>query len=638
MKSRTAPKGRLAGPPKLALISMPWMAAALPSIQLATVAKSLEEHDIQSDCHELYLDFASAIGLHLYALLSNHSGFIEEWLFAQHYFRHHPDGKRLAQFRKHRPRLGLQDLQLEEDTLDALLVMVDEFIATQARNEVWSQYDIVGFSLTISQTASSMAFARALKAQHPDLTVVFGGTGCAEPMGTAILNVCPEVDIVVTAEGETVFPNLVACVRSRQSIADLKGIVWRDSEARIVSNGKGPLFTGMNKRTPLSYDQYFERLRGLEMGDELEVWLPFEGSRGCWYGQKVQCTFCGLHDIMTFREREARLVLEELKEWNTRYGISNFFSVDLILPRRFFDELLPELRGREWSIFYEVKANMDRTQVESLSRAGIEWIQPGIESLDDELLRLLRKGVSAQQNVQILKHCEEEGIRVTWNLLHGIPGETEECYARMIALLPKLFHLPPPLGPNAIQLHRFSPYFESPGTFGLSEDHHAHQLYRYVFPVEETILDDLVYLHSFDERNGEPGYIEELRTHLQEWYRARRRNATLQLFGDPGDACVIVDTRGEDPYEYPLTREERLLYDQLDESIVVDRLASEFPLRYPSESRSLGGEKGIRNLVDQWIDAGLVLQNGKRVLALALRNRSTQKELSRGTPFLTQAL
>jgi radical SAM superfamily enzyme YgiQ (UPF0313 family) len=183
----------------------------------------------------------------------------------------------------------------------------------------------------------------------------------------------------------------------------------------------------------ISYDPFFERVKALGLRDRMPIWIPFEGSRGCWYGQKVQCTFCGLHEIMKFRERNAAEVVGELAYFNARYGETKFFAVDLILPRTFFDTFLPQLSGlgRDWRIFYEVKANLRRDDVSALADAGVKWIQPGIESLDDEVLRLMRKGVSAIQNITLLRMCREYGIEVTWNIIGGLPGESLASYRRM---------------------------------------------------------------------------------------------------------------------------------------------------------------------------------------------------------------
>ena len=131
---------------------------------------------------------------------------------------------------------------------------------------------------------------------------------------------------------------------------------------------------------------------------------------------------------MQYRLKSPERVLDELSELKRLYGIGNIQFVDNILDMSFFKTVLPKLAASDekFSLFYETKANLKREQVELLAQAGVRWIQPGIESLDDRLLKLLEKGNSTLMNLQLLKWCCELDIDVSWNLLSGIPGESDE--------------------------------------------------------------------------------------------------------------------------------------------------------------------------------------------------------------------
>src|SRR5512144_1002972 len=107
------------------------------------------------------------------------------------------------------------------------------------------------------------------------------------------------------------------------------------------------------------------------------------------------------------------------------------------------------------ALFYEVKSNLRKEQVKQLRDAGITEIQPGIESFSDAVLKLMRKGVSALQNIQLLKWCKEFGVQPRWNVLWGFPGEAGEEYERMAAMIPLLAHLPPPVSASGLRLDRF---------------------------------------------------------------------------------------------------------------------------------------------------------------------------------------
>ena len=95
-------------------------------------------------------------------------------------------------------------------------------------------------------------------------------------------------------------------------------------------------------------------------------------------------------------------------------------------------------------------------------------LQPGIESLDNQLLKLIKKGTTAIINVRFLKWAHHYGISVVWNLLHGIPGERAEDYENQLSILRLITHLPPPSSLPCIAVMRFSPYHFDAEAFGMA--------------------------------------------------------------------------------------------------------------------------------------------------------------------------
>ncbi|MCM2257847.1 MAG: hypothetical protein NDJ94_19615 [Vicinamibacteria bacterium] len=139
-------------------------------------------------------------------------------------------------------------------------------------------------------------------------------------------------------------------------------------------------------------------------------------------------------------------------------------------------------------LFYEVKHNLSRAQLALMARAGVSWIQPGIESLSSPVLKLLRKEVSSHQNLMLLRECRALGIGVVWNYLHGLPGERAEDYAAVAALIPALEHLQPPHEFSRLLVDRFSPYFDSRTSFGI-EAVAPLRSYRGLYPRDARLAD-----------------------------------------------------------------------------------------------------------------------------------------------------
>ena len=92
-------------------------------------------------------------------------------------------------------------------------------------------------------------------------------------------------------------------------------------------------------------------------------------------------------------------------------------------------------------------------------------MQPGIEALNSESLRLMRKGSKAVTNVNLLRWCEYYGLDVKWNRIVGFPGETVQAIDEEVDLVRSLWHLAPPGNAGGISLDRYSPLFEDPTRF-----------------------------------------------------------------------------------------------------------------------------------------------------------------------------
>jgi hypothetical protein len=146
--------------------------------------------------------------------------------------------------------------------------------------------------------------------------------------------------------------------------------------------------------------------------------------------------------------------------------------------------------------------------------------------------------VSAAQNIQLLRWCEEVGINVAWTLLGGFPGEAEEEYPKQAAIIPLLVHLQPPASCGRFRLDRFSPHFTRPQSLGI---HRIRPMpaYFYVYPLPRRGLMRLAYYFDFDHVDGrEPdSYIGVAGSAVQAWWQTR---------GDPAVPPPVLDASESD--------------------------------------------------------------------------------------------
>jgi ribosomal peptide maturation radical SAM protein 1 len=155
--------------------------------------------------------------------------------------------------------------------------------------------------------------------------------------------------------------------------------------------------------------------------------------------------------------------MRELAELASRYRSFRFTAVDNILDLRFHKTLFPGLvtSGCSYDIFFEVKSGLSAERLRELHAVGVRRIQPGIESLSTHVLQLMNKGVSALNNVNLLRWSAQLGLDVSWNVIWGFPGETQADYELQLGWLQRLSHLQPPVGAGRIWLERFSPLFQA---------------------------------------------------------------------------------------------------------------------------------------------------------------------------------
>ena len=169
-------------------------------------------------------------------------------------------------------------------------------------------------------------------------------------------------------------------------------------------------------------------------------------------------------------------------------------------------------------------------------------IQPGIESLSNGVLTIMRKGTTAMQNIQLLKWCKEIGIQVFWVLLYGLPGEDPADYRRMAVLIDQLTHLEPPQVIQAIRLDRFSPNFVSAKDLGFCNVR-PDRSYGLIYDEDETDLSDLAYYFECDYVDGRRPleYVAPTKQAVQRWLNQTAGQGLTYI--DRGDELAVWDFR-----------------------------------------------------------------------------------------------
>ena len=601
------------------LVSMPWTTLRAPSIQIGTIKAVLDRAGLPAETAHLYVTFFDFLQERLGQDFPGIDEFEQsgwlfgEWMFAVPPFR--------TQSETNDERFRLQFAHefggKAVDRAFAIRDLVPEFLDLCADEILASEPTVVGLSSTFAQTVPSLTLAKLLKQRSPHLSIVMGGSNCEGPMGAAIHRLFPWVDVVVRGEAEQVAPLLFRELLEGHRVSAQPGLCIRQEGRAEVVDEAAP--RGLMRDVPLpAYEEYFARLSRSALR-QWKIWLPYETSRGCWWGLKHLCTFCAANgETVTFRSKPPDKVLDEIPKLSRRYGIRDIWFVDNILDERYTRTLFPKLRDREdaVSIFVETKAHVSRDNLKTLRDAGVVMAQVGVESLSTPILRLMDKGTSSIQNIRILKWCAELGIKAFWNIIYGFPGESPDEYRRMAELVPSLVHLEPPNPPIPLRMDRFSRYHNDPDEYGL-EVVGPLPINRFVYAGDPSDVLDLQYFFSFaykDGRNPER-YVAPLRQACALWRREWRENFCRLSYRLESGGLEISDQRSwRVPDVHHLGPVEASIYLACDSGATVRRIRDSLTnreLACPDADR-------IAAVLDDMVDRRIMFEENGVYLSLAV--------------------
>jgi ribosomal peptide maturation radical SAM protein 1 len=466
--------------------------------------------------------------------------------------------------------------------------LTTEWTLSIARQIADSGYRVVGCSTAFGGLVPVIALLSSIKKANPDVTTIIGGPFCEGEMAKGILSLKTDIDYIFSGEGETTFPTFIKKLLAGHPPAD-----------KIIC---GKPLKQLDMIPPPDYQEYFDQLEAFPSSNRPSpelIRVPYETSRGCWHGK---CTFCSLNGKKNFyRQKTPDRILNDLKTLIKGHRIHKIFMTDSIMPFQYFDTLLPRMSKEmpPLSIVYEIKANLTLEQVLSLKKAGVTHIAPGIESLSTSLLRRMRKGVTARENIALLRYARSAHMTISWNLLFGVPGDKKEEYEEILRLLPLICHLPPPRSMSPLAMCRFSPYQRSPGSFSISNLRPS-QIYEGIYPLHADLGKLAYYLTGdFPAQSFEhPGVIISLAKKFQAWKTAwatyeivplEMMLPRLHITRKTNDEYVLEDTRG-----LPGRPEQRILDQEQASFLLVSR-----PWDSSADYKwALDADLGV--LVDSW--------------------------------------
>ncbi|MBQ5428185.1 MAG: RiPP maturation radical SAM C-methyltransferase, partial [Oscillospiraceae bacterium] len=493
-------------------------------------------------------------------------------------------------------------------------------------------------SSIFSQVNGALAVIKRVKEIAPGIASILGGTNVSGEAGAAILRHYPSVDYVFFGEGDEVFaqvcriamglesgPMPYGVVRHGEPVPDpiphrmtedMNQVCWPDYSDYVAEWEREQ---AGSYGDPMFGQQFVEENKDLLYLSGANYAIYLEGSRGCWWGQKHPCSFCGLNGRKNvYRYKTSERLQDEILGLSERYGNSLIQLTDNILSFDAMEHLLPMLaeNGQKLTLVGEVKTNLKERDIEKLVQAGFRIVQPGIESLNDHLLELMNKGNNAAAHVAFLKYSRRHHLGLSWNLLIGVPGEKEEDYEELAALIPKIVHFQPPTGAFPIMFQRYSRYLETPEAYGLELE--PEEMNRYIYGDNDDRVENLcmyyrltggAFLH--ERERMQPKY-NLLYAAVYEWKRiaaSGEKRALESVETEMG--LLLLDSRPcmVSPFTV-LTGLKRAVFDACDEVKTEKQLLGAL--------RGAAPEAEILAAAKELTDLNMIARLGGRYISLAL--------------------
>ncbi len=597
---------------RVLLVNMPFAAVEFPSLALGLLKGSLKRKGIPCDAAYLNIPFAEMIGMEDYNYIVMGPGFFA----GERVFAHTLYGNMLPDDNQYYNYKGNVANPTTRQRIQRIESNIPRFLDYCMQNIPWDQYDIIGFSSLFEQNLASLSLAYLVKQRWPNKIIVFGGPNWEGQMGITLHIWFPFVDFVCPGEADFSFPELIKRLYWGHPIKDLGGIVFRE-QGQSISTGRPQRIENLDELAYPDFEDYFQARERCSFGAMLPPYLLFETARGCWWGQRGQCMFCGLNGENTvFRSKSAQRILDEIDYLVEHYDIRCLRAADNVLDLRYFKEgdLLPELARRKSDLrfIFEIRANMKKHQVKMLSEAGITAVQAGIENLCNHILQLMNKGTDTLTNVQLLKWCKQYHVKADWNIIFGFPGEKPTDYGRLLELIKVLSHLHPPTGFSPIRMDRFSPNFNRADELGFC-NLRAMSGYQYIYPFDAQTLYDMAYYFDFEyrEKIDDGGYYSALLENVMHW-----KCSQDQLYAyKEEDKVIIYDTRPvATAVKMVLTGVPKIIYEYCDTARSLEQIET--------QAKKLSKEKidaaQVQEILDNLTARHLMIRENDRYLSLAV--------------------
>lgn len=307
------------------------------------------------------------------------------------------------------------------------VTLVDSTITPDFKKRVLKEVQdalFLGISLvTGPMIRETVELARAVKAWNHDFPVVLGGWHPSLLPGQT-LNAYG-IDAVVRGQGEDAVTEITKRFEDGGTLEGIAGVAYKH-EGKLIFNPERPL-KPIADLPPKAYHladfDAYERLCGRR-------WAMYTSSLACPFNCSY-CTNAGVYG-RKWNALPAEQVVEETVDLTTRYRlemlwiVDDNFLVDLDRALQIGEGLIHAGAHFQWSIqaTTNLTARLTENDLRLLRRAGLRQVCQGVDSASPKILKLMNKTFQDFDSIyQSAERCLKAGIRPSFNIIFGYPGE-----------------------------------------------------------------------------------------------------------------------------------------------------------------------------------------------------------------------
>ena len=249
-------------------------------------------------------------------------------------------------------------------------------------------------------------------------------------------------DFVLLGEGEQTLLELVTAIRDGQEEFEaIAGLAWRKNGVPVRSFAR-KVMKDLDQLPLPAWDLVdIESYRKIWMQHHGYFSLNVSTTRGCPY----KCNWCAKPIYGNrYNARSPRHVVEEIRLLKERYGFDHIWMCDDIfgLKPGWVHEFAELVKAEKLLFRFKIQSRADLLMqehyVEALARAGCENSWMGAESGSQKILDAMDKGTTVEQIAGATRLLREHGIRASFFIQFGYPGETREDIELTIGMIKTL--------------------------------------------------------------------------------------------------------------------------------------------------------------------------------------------------------